>query len=43
VQRRARIETAGKRDADFLAGGNALKNRRHEETIINAEWMIAES
>ncbi len=29
VQGGARVEAAGKCDADFLAGGNALKNRRH--------------
>ncbi len=29
VQGRARVEAAGKRDADLLAGGNTLKNRRH--------------
>ena len=29
VKRGARVEAAGKCDADFLAGGNTLKNRRH--------------
>ena len=29
VQRRARVEAAGKRDADFLAGGNTLKDGGH--------------
>jgi hypothetical protein len=29
MERGARIEAAGKRDADFLAGGECLKNGRH--------------
>ena len=29
VEGRARVEAAGKRNADFLAGRNALQDRRH--------------
>jgi hypothetical protein len=29
VEGGARVEAAGKRDADFLAGWKRLKNRRH--------------
>ena len=32
VQRRARVETAGERDADFLADGKILQDVRHEGT-----------
>ena len=34
VQRRARVEAAGERDADALADGNLLKDVQHREVII---------
>ena len=35
VERGARVEAAGKRDADFLADGKALKNGRHWGLMIS--------
>ena len=37
MQRGARVEAAGKRDADFLADRKRLKNRRHGGDHIPAE------
>ena len=45
VQRRARVETAGKRDADFLADGKILQDVRHEGTLraVRNRVILAES
>ena len=40
VQRRARVEAAGKRDADLLAGGKTLKNVTHAVVRSRVELVI---